>query len=90
MSSHFASGQRKNLSTAVIRTERAHGKSLFWKEFTYKEYEQNRYFGLEGVSIPTLESRVLVNTDETLQENYSENVVLKNLVFSTTKSCPFK
>lgn len=67
-SSLFASRHRKDLSIDMIRTKIAHRKSLSQKENRHKEYERNRHFGLKDVNIPTLESRVLLELDETCQK----------------------
>jgi disks large-associated protein 5 len=77
-SSHFASHHRKDLSTEMIRTNIARRNSLSWKEKRYKEHEQNRHFGLNDVNIPTLESIVLVNIDETLQDFVPEKTNTKS------------
>jgi disks large-associated protein 5 len=80
-SSHFASHCRKDLSTEMTRTNIAHRKSLSWKEKRYQEHEQNRHFGLNDVNIPTLESIVLVNIDETLQDLVPEKTNTKPSYF---------
>lgn len=76
-SSHFASRHRKDLSTDMIRTKIAHRKSLSQKENRHKEYERNRHFGLKDVNIPTLESRSLLELDETSQELVPEKASIK-------------
>ncbi|OWK09416.1 DLGAP5 [Cervus elaphus hippelaphus] len=76
-SSHFASRHRKDLSTDMIRTKIAHRKSLSQKENRHKEYERNRHFGLKDVNIPTLESRSLLELDETFQELVPEKAIIK-------------
>ncbi|XP_023111474.1 disks large-associated protein 5 isoform X1 [Felis catus] len=76
-SSHFASRHRKDLSIDMIRTKIAHRKSLSQKENRHKEYERNRHFGLKDVNIPTLESRVLLELDETCQNLVPEKASVK-------------
>ncbi|XP_045756867.1 disks large-associated protein 5 isoform X1 [Mirounga angustirostris] len=76
-SSHFASRQRKDLSIDMIRTRIAHRKSLSQKENRHKEYERNRHFGLKDVNIPTLESRILLELDETAQKLVPEKDSVK-------------
>ncbi|XP_059229240.1 disks large-associated protein 5 [Mustela nigripes] len=76
-SSHFASRHRKDLSIDMIRTRIAHRKSLSQKENRHKEYERNRHFGLKDVNIPTLESRSLLELDETCQKLVPEKASVK-------------
>ncbi|XP_025725783.1 disks large-associated protein 5 isoform X1 [Callorhinus ursinus] len=76
-SSHFASRHRKDLSIDMIRTRIAHRKSLSQKENRHKEYERNRHFGLKDVNIPTLESRILLELDETSQKFVPEKASIK-------------
>ncbi|XP_027955350.1 disks large-associated protein 5 isoform X3 [Eumetopias jubatus] len=76
-SSHFASRHRKDLSIDMIRTRIAHRKSLSQKENRHKEYERNRHFGLKDVNIPTLESRILLELDETSQKLVPEKASIK-------------
>ncbi|VCX42586.1 unnamed protein product [Gulo gulo] len=76
-SSHFASRHRKDLSIDMIRTRIAHRKSLSQKENRHKEYERNRHFGLKDVNIPTLESRILLELDETCQKLVPEKASVK-------------
>ncbi|XP_013971390.1 disks large-associated protein 5 [Canis lupus familiaris] len=77
MSSHFVSRHRKDLSVNMIRTKIAHRKSLSQKESRYKEYERNRHFGLKDVNIPTLESKILLELDETSQNLVPEKAKVK-------------
>ncbi|XP_029807399.1 disks large-associated protein 5 [Suricata suricatta] len=83
-SSHFASRHRKDLSIDMIRTKIAHRKSLSQKENRHKEYERNRHFGLKDVNIPTLESRVLLELDETCQKLVPEKASGKPRSTKTT------
>ncbi|XP_047594705.1 disks large-associated protein 5 [Lutra lutra] len=76
-SSHFANRHRKDLSIDMIRTKIAHRKSLSQKENRHKEYERNRHFGLKDVNIPTLESRILLELDETCQKLIPEKASVK-------------
>lgn len=61
----------------MIRTKIAHRKSLSQKESRYKEYERNRHFGLKDVNIPTLESKILLELDETSQNLVPEKAKVK-------------
>lgn len=76
-SSHFASRHRKDLSTDMIRTKIAHRKSLSQKENRHKEYRQIDTLVLKDVNIPTLESRSLLELDETSQELVPEKASIK-------------
>jgi disks large-associated protein 5 len=70
----------------MIRTKIAHRKSLSWKENRFKEYEQNRHFGLKDINIPTFESRVLINVDEILQDLVPEKANSKSSSKKTFES----
>ncbi|KAF0886547.1 disks large-associated protein 5 [Crocuta crocuta] len=83
-SSLFASRHRKDLSIDMIRTKIAHRKSLSQKENRHKEYERNRHFGLKDVNIPTLESKVLLELDETCQKLVPEKANVKPRSTKTT------
>ncbi|XP_045666482.1 disks large-associated protein 5 isoform X1 [Ursus americanus] len=82
-SSYFASRHRRDLSVDMIRTRIAHRKSLSQKENRHKEYEQNRHFGLKDVNIPTLESRILLELDETCQKLVPEKASVKTRSMKT-------
>uniref|UniRef100_A0A452UMQ6 DLG associated protein 5 n=1 Tax=Ursus maritimus TaxID=29073 RepID=A0A452UMQ6_URSMA len=82
-SSYFASRHRRDLSVDMIRTRIAHRKSLSQKENRHKEYEQNRHFGLKDVNIPTLESRILLELDETCQKIVPEKASVKTRSMKT-------
>uniref|UniRef100_H0XS42 Uncharacterized protein n=1 Tax=Otolemur garnettii TaxID=30611 RepID=H0XS42_OTOGA len=82
-SSHFTSWCRKDLRTEMIRTKLAHRKSLSQKQNRHKEYEPNRCFALKDINIPTLESRILIELDETSQVLALEKANVKSRSMKT-------
>jgi disks large-associated protein 5 len=70
----------------MIRTKIAHRKSLSQKANRYKKQKRNRHFGLKDVNIPFLESRVLVNIGETLQDLVPEQPNIKPRTKKTFES----